>query len=75
MWEINEKAAKKHGLISVDTSEIHEKKKYDNPYHAFIDYPEYDEKAAAGAVDFVLPLEIGKCTVKNVSPSGISWEG
>jgi 3-dehydroquinate synthase len=34
-----------------------------------------DKKAAAGAVDFVLPLEIGKCTVKNVSPSEISWEG
>lgn len=34
-----------------------------------------DKKAAAGAVDFVLPLEIGKCTVKNVSPAGISWEG
>ena len=34
-----------------------------------------DKKAAAGAVDFVLPLEIGKCTVKNVSPAEISWEG
>ena len=34
-----------------------------------------DKKASAGAVDFVLPLTIGKCAVKNMSPAGISWEG
>lgn len=34
-----------------------------------------DKKAAAGAVDFVLPLAVGRCAVKNMSPDDVSWEG
>ena len=42
----------KYGFTFVDTSFIHEKKGRDNPYYAFADYPEYDEAAANGAVEF-----------------------
>lgn len=42
----------KYGFICVDVSFIHYSKERDNPYHAFIDYPEYDEMAANGAVEF-----------------------
>ncbi len=52
MWPVHERMAKKHGLTPLDVSGIHFTRGYDNPYHAFNDYPEYDEQAAAGAVEF-----------------------
>ena len=52
MWPVHEKMAKKHGLIPVDVSMLHDSRGYGNPYHAFNEYPEYDEQAAAGAVEF-----------------------
>ena len=66
MWEANRNMALKHGLIPVDTSEIHDKRGYENPYHAFIDYPDYDEKAAAGAVEFrTHPSDAGHNLIAN----------
>ena len=52
MWPVHERMAKKHGLTPLDVSGIHFTRGYDNPYHAFRQYPEYDEQAAAGAVEF-----------------------
>ncbi len=45
-------AAEKYGFIPVDCTFIHAKSGRDNPYYAFLDYPEYDEEARAGAVEF-----------------------
>ncbi len=44
--------ADKYGFLSVNVSFIHETPGRDNPYHAFADYPEYDERRAMGAVEF-----------------------
>lgn len=45
--------ATKYGFIPVDLRFFHESGKgRENPYYAFNQYPEYDEKAAAGAVEF-----------------------
>lgn len=44
--------AEKYGFIWADVSFIHQIKGRDNPYYAFSDYPEYDERAAMGAVEF-----------------------
>ena len=44
--------ADKYGFISVDVSFIHANPRRDNPYYAFADYPEYDERRAMGAVEF-----------------------
>lgn len=51
-FECCKKVAAKYGFIAVDCTEIHRIKGRDNPYYAFNDYPEYDEEAAAGAVEF-----------------------
>lgn len=32
-----------------------------------------DKKAADGAVDFVLPIAIGECTVRRLAPAEINW--
>lgn len=50
--EINARMAKKHGLTPVDVSFLHATRGYENPYHAFRDYPDYDARAALGAVEF-----------------------
>lgn len=52
MWPVHEKMAKKHGLTPIDVSCIHFTRGYENPYHAFNEYPEYDKMAAGGAVEF-----------------------
>lgn len=44
--------ALKYGFVYADSSVIHEKAGRENPYYAFADYPEYDEKAAVGAIEF-----------------------
>jgi hypothetical protein len=49
---LSEPVARRFGLLSADASFLHEIKGRENPYYAFGDYPEYDEKAAAGAVEF-----------------------
>ncbi len=51
-FEYCKKVAAKYGFIAVDCTELHKIKGRDNPYYAFEDYPEYDEEAAAGAVEF-----------------------
>ena len=43
---------KKYNFIGADVSFIHADKSRNNPYYAYKDYPEYDEAAAAGAVEF-----------------------
>ena len=52
MWPVHERMAKKHGLTPIDISSIHFTRGYENPYHAFNEYPEYDSQAAEGAVEF-----------------------
>ena len=49
---MSKSVADKYGFVSVDVSFIHEKRGKDNPYYAFDKYPEYDERVAAGAVEF-----------------------
>ena len=51
-FEYCKNVAAKYGFIAVDCNEIHKIKGRDNPYYAYNDYPEYDEEAAAGAVEF-----------------------
>lgn len=46
------KKAAEYGFIHVSIEEIHAKHGYDNPYHAFHEYPEYDGAAALGGVEF-----------------------
>lgn len=43
---------KKYGFYWADASFIHAISGRNNPYYAFNDYPEYDEKAKEGAVEF-----------------------
>lgn len=49
---MSKSVADKYGFVSVDVSFIHEKRGRENPYYAFDKYPEYDERVAAGAVEF-----------------------
>ncbi len=42
--EASEKMAEKHGLIPVDVQEVHAKKREENPYYAFEQYPDYQGK-------------------------------
>ena len=49
---VSKVVAEKYGFLHCDTSFIHEKKGYENPYYAFNQYPGYDERAKAGAVEF-----------------------
>ena len=50
--EPSNRAAKKYGFIPVEISFLSDKKKYENPYYAFHQYPEYDERAANKAIEF-----------------------
>ena len=60
LYRLSKPIADRYGFLPVDVSFLHEKKGYDNPYYAFRDYPEYDEKAAAGAVEFrTHPSDLG----------------
>lgn len=49
---IAEPIVKKYGFTVADATFIHKDKTRDNPYYAFGAYPEYDEKAASGAIEF-----------------------
>ncbi len=51
-FNYNQAVAKRYGFIPVDCRFIHAVSGKDNPYYAFRDYPEYDEEAKAGAVEF-----------------------
>ena len=45
--------AKKYGFLTVDLCFMHEKgKSAENPYYAIAQYPDYDEAAKAGAIEF-----------------------
>lgn len=44
--------AEKYHFLEADASIIHEDPSRENPYYAFKEYPEYDQKAAQGAVEF-----------------------
>ena len=50
--EPSNRAAKKYGFIPVEISFLSGKEKYENPYYAFHQYPEYDERAANKAIEF-----------------------
>ena len=64
--------ADKYGFISVDVSFIHEKKGKENPYYAFNAYPEYDELAAKGAVEFrTHPGDEGHLAIANAMLDGV----
>ncbi len=52
IFKINSPMIEKYGFISADTSFIHSIQGRENPYYAYKDYPEYDEAAANGAVEF-----------------------
>lgn len=80
---INLPMIKKYGFISADTSFIHEIAGRENPYYAFKDYPEYDEAAANGAVEFrTHPNDLGHLKIAeriyesaSEAISGISEDG
>jgi len=57
--------AKKYGFLPVDLRFIHEAaSKEENPYYAFKCYPEYDEAAKAGAIEFrTHPSDLGHDTI------------
>jgi hypothetical protein len=60
LYRIARPIAESHGFLAVDVSFLHEKKGYENPYYAFHKYPEYDARAAAGAVEFrTHPSDLG----------------
>lgn len=64
IYQISKSVADKYGFISVDASFMHEKEGRDNPYYAFNDYPEYDEQAALGAVEFrTHPSDLAHATI------------
>lgn len=72
-------SVKKYGFTPVDLSFIHEKKGYENPYYAFNQYPEYDEMAANGKVEFrTHPGDLGHLKIAemlfDVAKSKISSE-
>lgn len=61
---ISQSVADGYGFISVDASFLHEPRSRDNPYYAFRDYPEYDERAALGAVEFrTHPNDLGHAAI------------
>ena len=63
--------ADKYGFISVDVSFLHAKSGRENPYYAFADYPEYDERAAQGAVEFrTHPNDKGHLAIANAMLDG-----
>lgn len=51
-FEICKPIAQRYGFIPCDVTFIHDIQGRDNPYYAYRDYPEYDEQAARGAVEF-----------------------
>ncbi len=64
IYRLSKCIADKYGFISVDASFVHETKGRDNPYYAFRDYPEYDELAALGAVEFrTHPNDLGHAAI------------
>ncbi len=64
--------ADKYGFISVDVSFIHAKSGKENPYYAFNAYPEYDELAARGAVEFrTHPGDEGHLAIANAMLDGV----
>ncbi len=52
LTRLSKPIADRYGFVSVDISFIHSNPNRDNPYYAFSDYPEYDERRAMGAVEF-----------------------
>ena len=57
--------AKKYGFLTVDLCFMHEKgKSAENPYYAIAQYPDYDEAAKAGAIEFrTHPGDFGHDTI------------
>lgn len=70
-YKMAKSVADKYGFVSVDASFIHEKRGRENPYYAFADYPEYDERAAQGAVEFrTHPNDKGHLAIANAMLEG-----
>jgi hypothetical protein len=66
IYRLSKYVADMCGFISVDASFLHEKKGRENPYYAYRDYPEYDEKALKGAVEFRShPNDLGHAAIAN----------
>lgn len=57
--------AREHGFVPVDLCFLHDKgKSRENPYYAMAQYPEYDEAAKAGAIEFrTHPGDFGHDTI------------
>ncbi len=70
------RAAKKYGFTPVNFEYLHERSGYDNPYYAFNNYPEYDEVAARGGVEFrTHPGDLGHEAIARDLYSGIKGLG
>jgi hypothetical protein len=75
IYGIAKPVADKYGFITVDMSFIHEKKGRENPYYAFLEYPEYDELRAQGAVEFrTHPNDKGHAAIANAILRGAEAE-
>lgn len=66
IYKMAKSVADKYGFICVDVSFLHKNLGRDNPYYAFSDYPEYDERVANGAVEFrTHPNDKGHLAIAN----------
>ena len=60
LYKIGEKSADKYGFICLDICCFNEKQGRENPYYAFNQYPQYDEIANNGGIEFrTHPSDIG----------------